>query len=144
MLDVQCLEYVGKEVWAVPRYGWGWTLGSRGSMPFGDYGTIEAAGPFAIRVASFFDFQNELRGILGVVTSRQHPFHALHVVSAQMLGPEMTDLTGRICSRWDIALGTHGPVGSGWATFDAASLAYEGSATIGASVELIEAAWAAL
>jgi hypothetical protein len=107
--------YAGKLVYFIPWYGWGWfTLDTAGGeqVPT-DYGEIDKAGTFQIRVHHFFSFHGELRGVIGKVEQPGHLFDGFWAVTWTMLVGEW-DLLESLCWRWDMQLGRSEPSGNEW------------------------------
>src|SRR4051812_13216729 len=79
-------DNVGRLLCFGPLHGWGWfRLDTGGDKAPTDYGEIDTAGPFHIRVRRFFTFQGELRGIVGRVEQPGHLFDGWWAATWTML-----------------------------------------------------------
>jgi hypothetical protein len=110
-----CLSFLSADVCVRPNYGWGWR---RDGVPLEptDYSFIDATD-FTVRVDRFFRFEGQLRGIVGVVTTRPHPFAGSCIVAAEMLVGEH-DFVERLCQRYDLTLGARPPTVEEWPQFE--------------------------
>ena len=137
-------DYVGKLLCFGPCYGWGWfRLDPGGDKVPMDYGEVDKAGAFHIRVHRFFTFQGELRGIVGRVEEAGHLFDGLWAGTWTMCVGDF-DLTERLCGRWDIELGLEEPAGQDWPAEPTVPPAYFGlGGVLAVSHDAIEAWWAA-
>ena len=98
-------DHAGRLLYFEPWHGWGWfRLGADGGKESIDYGEVDRAGAFRVRVRRFFTFEGELRGIVGRVEQAGHLFDGLWAATWTMLVGEF-DLTDNLCWRWDIELG---------------------------------------
>jgi hypothetical protein len=106
-----------------------------------DYGEVDRAGSFQIRVHRFFSFQGELRGIVGQVEQPGHLFHGLWAATWTMLVGEF-NLTDKLCWRWDIQMSPSEPVGDDWPDEPDTAPAYFGlGGSLGVSHDAIETWW---
>ena len=107
-------DFAGKLLCFMPWYGWGWfQLAAGGEQVPTDFGEIDKAGAFQIRVNRFFSIQGELRGIIGRVEQSGHLFDGFWVATWTMLVGEW-DLAENLCWRWDLQLGVDEPLGDEW------------------------------
>lgn len=132
--------YQGQRLCFQPWYGWGWfRLDADGDKAPLDYGEVDRAGGFHIRVHRFFTFQGELRGLVGRVEQAGHLFDGLWAATWTMLVGDF-DLTTHLCWRWDIELGPTEPTGDTWPAEPVTEPAYFGSGgVLAVSRDAIEA-----
>jgi hypothetical protein len=137
-------SYKGELLCFGPCNGWGWfQLDASGEKASIDYGEIDKAGDFHIRVHRFFSFQGELRGIVGRVEQAGHLFDGLWATTWTMLVGEF-NLTDKLCWRWDIELGPREPTGDDWPAEPDKPPAWFGlGGVLAVSPSAIEAWWAA-
>jgi hypothetical protein len=138
-------DYQGQLLCFGPQHGWGWfRLSAGGGKVSLDYGAVDSAGAFHIRVHRFFTFQGELRGIVGRVEQVGHLFDGLWATTWTMLVGEH-DLTDNLCWRWDIELGVAEPSGDDWPAEPVTEPAYFGhGGVLAVSRDAIEMWWAAV
>jgi hypothetical protein len=137
-------DYEGQLLCFGPRYGWGWFHldTDRGKVPM-DYGEVDRAGAFHIRVHRFFTFQGELRGIVGRVEQAGHLFDGMWATTWTMDVGEY-NLVDNLCWRWDIELSPSEPRGEDWPAEPDAVPAYFGyGGVLAVSHAAIEAWWVA-
>jgi hypothetical protein len=97
--------YIGELLYFQPMYGWGWHYREPHADFVGfDFSCVHDAGVFAIRVREFFEFEGELRGIIGTVEQPRHHFHGLWVASYTMQVGEY-DFQENLCARCDVEMG---------------------------------------
>ncbi len=119
--------YEGQLLCFVPWHGWGWfRLGAGGDKVPLDYGEVDRAGAFHVRVRRFFTSRGELRGIVGQVEQAGHLFDGLWAAAWTMLVGGF-DLTDNLCWRWDTQLGPGEPGGDDWPAEPAGPPAYFGT-----------------
>ena len=128
---------IGQLVCFEPRYGfWWYRLGESDSNRFLDYNEVDISGAFHIRIRRTFDYEGELRGLVGQVEESGHLFDGLWAATWTMLVGEF-DLDSRLCIRWDIELGAIEPEGE-WPYVASTSSAYAGhGGVLAASYEAI-------
>lgn len=101
-LTQQCKAYVGRCVFVRPIYGWGWCRTDAGAPQLTYH---EAAGPppFHARIASFFEYDGELRGAAAVIDEPGHSLHGFHTVFSTRHVGEF-DFTARV-GHYNIEIG---------------------------------------
>lgn len=110
-LSETCKLYKGKTVWIKPTYGWGWSrLDLIGPTTAVDYSVVEQVGLLRCRIEDFFEIKSQLRGFIGRLEEAATVFSATRIVATVMLEGTY-DLTGNLCSRYDLELGNDSPTG---------------------------------
>jgi hypothetical protein len=133
-LSIEPNDFVGKTVIINPQYGWGWSqLNDEHQAIAVDFQRIHDAGPFRVRVKSFFSFNEEIRGFTGQVEEPGHVFDQQWSVCATRAAGEF-NFSDRLCRNYEIQLGPIEPEHSDSPKCQRGSPIYNGYASVTSSI----------